>query len=344
MSNLLKNIFNAKDPEFGFYLTFKNPEVNKKFAMALNKISETGETIEINEESIIETYLNTNDIKQKTNKFDTVEKLIIGPSREKKPLTISTDYNNYTFNFEMYKTNDSIIFENNKSDVVYLKFCINDVLKQLKFDFKFNISIAKSFKELIITFNAVRNLFILLMNEPNSEIDKFIKEIKDTEDYWKIIYDVEQALGITFDNKKIPNNTDEIFEIEQSIYELYFLFVKKYKLKHNLNDLSITTSELNEKLIVNEKIGLSYLAEHEKELLGKVVSFKTQIFVPNAIISSCEKLEDGKYKLILSGTDINPLFSICQLYTPEENKESFVDFNNIELESIKTLSELIESL
>lgn len=347
MGNPLKDIFSTEEPQFAGTIYFQDIDSKKKFLNALSQVSETGETLEVSGVSKIDNYIKNGNFIQKLDTSEEMIQFFIGPSKEKKPLTIVTDYGDYTFEFESYQTKDSIIAETNKNtDTLYTKMVLHNDGK-ININFKLEINRAQNVESLIRLLNAAYYLIQKMIPDGSYESNTQFKMLQGSEEYWKIVRKVEQSLGIAFNPQKFSEDSTQMEKDEKSIFEVYFLFVKKCMLKQNfVKSMTIRFPKNDTGIIpeVGQKIALSYIDTIHKKIYGEKLDFYTQNFIFKAIVSKIEEEDNNTVKIDITGTDTEPIALVYQAYKTKEEIDNLPDFNKINFEDAKTLSEWIQRL
>lgn len=341
MGNQLKDIFSTSEPEFESKIFFDSAESRKKFLNSLDKISKDGEAIEIEGVNKIEAYAITGRLKQIIKSHEKFEKLIVGPSKQEKSYVIDTDFGKHTFIFETYSIDDAYVLETNKNEIISIKMIIYTNRDQnLSLTFKFNIQSAKNVKELVCYFNAV-NCFINYLI-PSQKENVRIKSLRELEKYWRKVQSIEKFFDITFKSKNFLNEGLVAEKNAELVNKLYFIFIEKKLLKESMDSLYVTLT-LNEDntILENKEIAISYTEEHNEEIYCESIQFFLQNFIPYAVIKSAIKQEENELKIELVGTDTKPLNLIYKGYKTIEEINRELDFNSIDFNEAKTLSELI---
>lgn len=347
MNNPLKDIFNTETPQYVSTLHFDNVESKKHFIDIMNQALESGEFIEVSGVSKIDNYIKSGNYTQKLNDSGEMVKFFIGPSKEERPLTISTDYGEYTFEFESYRTKDSIIVETNKNtDTLYTKMVLHNDGK-ININFKLEISRAENVESLIHLLNAAHCLIQKMIPDCSYEANAEFKMLRGSQDYWKIVRKVEQSLGVGFNPQKISQDLTQIEKDEKSLFEVYFLFVEKCMIKQNsIKNLTIRLNKDNDITIpeIGQKIGFSYIDTNQKEIYGEKFDFYIQNFIPKAIVSKIEEEDENTIKIDITGTDTEPLILVYRAYKTKEEIDTLPDLNKINFDDAKTLPEWIKEL
>lgn len=347
MGNPLKDIFNTEAPQYISTLHFDDLESKKHFIDIMNQASENGEFVEVSGVSKIDNYIKSGNYTQKLNDSGEMIKFFIGPSKEKRPFTINTDYGEYTFEFESYKTKDSIIAETNKNtDTLYTKMVLHNDGK-ININFKLEISRAQNVESLICLLNAAYCLIQKMMPDGSYESNTQFKMLRGSEEYWKIVRKVEQSLGITFNPQKFSEDSTQMEKDEKSIFEVYYLFVEKCMIKqNNIKNLTIRLNKDNDITIpeIGQKIGLSYIDTNQKEFYGEKFDFYLENFIPKAIVSKIEEEDKNTIKIDITGTDTEPLILFYRAYKTKEEIDTLPDLNQINFDDVKSLPELIHEL
>lgn len=347
MKNPLKDIFNADKPKYGLTIQFNNSESKSKFIETINQAVESGEYKEIKGILKVDSYIKNNEYLHKLDSYDNKSKKFVGPVKKKLPFTIDTDYGNYTFDFESYKSFDyNVIKTNENTSALYVKIIIRSNKKD-NLSFKLNLNIAENVQDIIQTLNAIQHLLKLFFNNDADKVNEQVRILKDWEDYWKMVRKIELIFNVTFNPKKISEDLEQVYKDEKNVLEFYFLFVKKCFIKQNsINSLTINLSKnlYNKIPQIGEKIGLSYVDTVKREIYGEPFEFFTQNFIFKATISKIEELDDDMLRIHITGTDTEPLTLIYRAYKTEEDIDIINDFNKVDFKAAKTLSELKKEL
>lgn len=348
MGNPLKDIFSTEKPQFVSTIHFDSIESRAKFLETINQASAPGQYIEIDGISRIDNYIKTGSSVQK---LDSPEKgksrFFIKPFDDRRPFTIATDYGDYTFDFQCYQTNDATIAETNKdTSVLYIKIALHKGGKG-NINFSLNLNKATSVESLIHHLNAARYLMKKLIPDGTSETEAQLKILEGYENYWTIVQEIELFFGIRFNPQKFSKDLAQSKREEESILELYFLFVKKYMLKQNSgNGFTIKLRKADISLVpkIGQKMAFSYIDAIQQEIYGENFEFYTQNFILKAIVSEIKEVDDDTLKINVTGTDTEPLILTYRAYKTEDEIDTLPNLNEINFAEAKILSELVKDL
>lgn len=316
MGNKLKDIFSNKMFDLGGNIRFDNVEAYKKFLEALKIVEEEGRVVEVEGVSSISTKVTSGNFEYPFSKADRVEKVCVGPSIEKVPITLQTEMGERTLQLGRYHTTSEIILETDKKSIVYLKLSVKKESGQIIFSYRAQPELAKNIEEIIESYSIIGAFLNYLFKDdihaPQDEyemIENIKKYFYGAVAYYKRVRKIEETFEIKFN----PAKQNEKGNDEQELEELYLLIFEEKALRYNakLNgpgDVEITMKALEPQLAIGKKIEMTFSGTAEFDIYGEKILIYTANLLANAVIKEIKEETDGKMKIWYDDTDSEPMF------------------------------------
>lgn len=344
MGNKLKEIFSNQEISYKGKISFKDKEAYKDFIEALNSVQEEGSTICVKGVADIETSVQTGGDIYPISKQEEIVDVIIGPSKEKITFNVDTELGKRDINFSRFYTNDNIVLETKKNEIVYLKIVLEKGTGKSKITYRAQPDKAKSIIEIIEHYNMIIEFFDRLFKQSIDVLknDLEIKEwnsIKSMKKYfeeailqYKKLHFVEQEMEITIDPSRFQQYEDEE-ECWRDAQELYIILKQNKPIKINTRSTEIKTCDLKinqEKasIKVGTALDVTFINRKEFHLWGESVEIYMLNLLINAIVKEITELENGTTKISYGEEDSRPMFVSYRGFKSEKEAEN-------EMKSIK---------
>ena len=336
MGNKLKEVFSNQEITYKGKISFKDKESYKDFIEALNSVQEEGKTIRVNGVTDIATSVQTGDNIYPISEYEKIVDVIIGPSKEKVTFNIDTELGKRDINFSRFHTNNNIVLETKKDEIVYLKIVLEKGTGKSTITYRAQPEKAKSISEIIEHYNMIVAFFDRLFKQPIDDIknNMQIKEwdsIKFMKNYfeeavlqYKKLHFVEQEMKITIDPSKLKQDEEECWRDTE---ELYIILKKKMPIRINtkLKEMEVNDLEINqqkEKIKVGTALDLTFVKRKVFYLWGKNIEIYTSNLLTNAIVKEIIEFENGTTRISYGEEDSRPMFISYKGFKTEKEAEN----------------------
>lgn len=317
MSNKLKDIFSDKMFDLEGEIEFHDNESYKKFFEALQLAQNEGKVVKLEESYSININCKDNKNTYPILSEQKIDHIIIEPSTKDIVIQLNTKYGEKKVLLKRHYTKNEIIFETDKSEVVYFKIVLKKDSLNNTFNFTCRIQPqpAKTIKDIVEGYNtAITFLEKIFKYEDSQDTFKKYSQIYDMrenflkiEKFFEKLYLVEQEFKLSFEPIKINNEENNVEKLE----ELYWLIVEKKVIRLNakLNavDSSLIVSE-TQRLKEGSEIDLTFLKELKYTIYDKEISIYTVNFLFHAIIKEIRKEKDNVIKVLYGDIDSQPMY------------------------------------
>lgn len=339
MANKLRNIFSSDMPEFIGTVKFPDAAKKNEFENIIKGVIERGESAKFDDGTVsgMTLYMKTKSGKRLLDEHDNISYLVVGPSQEPAPITVVTDYGNYTFMFNRIRLKDKVILENKKDDIVHIVFELSSNIEFPQFNaritYDFHLDKAKSILNIVETCNAVKKFLIKYLNSEkntNDDVRNTLLFLEHTELMFLRLYEIEKLYNATFQPSKIKSQIQSTYN---NLNLLYLLLVKRLPIKQNLDDFSFTLNKASatpefDNLKKGGKGAISFVSQETFNVYGKVFKVSVANFIFNSIIDNITENEAGDYTIVCTGTDYEPMFRVLRGYIKKTDSLKNVDYYN----------------
>lgn len=322
MGNKLKKVFSNQEISYKGKISFKNRESYAEFIDALNSVYEEGKTIRVNGITDIETSVQNGDGIYPISRQEKIIDVVIGPSKESVKFNINTEFGEKDLNFSRFHTNDSIVLETRKEEIVYLKIILEEGTGKSRIIYQAQPGKAKNVIEIIEYYDMMLSFFKVLFKQPTemAKDNMQIKEwdsIKSMKSYfeeaillYKKLYFLEQELGITVEPSRLQKDGEECWRDAE---ELYIILKQKMPIRINLKLTEIKTNDLNinqqkENIKAGTALDVAFINKKAFYLWENSIELYTSNLLTNAIVKEIIESENGITKISYGEEDSRPMF------------------------------------
>lgn len=352
MGNKLKELFNRQD-SYEFKIHFNSPEIGNEFQSNLKKFLTDPQNnyFSVQGENIAEV-----DIFKKTpggnfplNSTPNIDKIACVYPEEPFICSISTNEEVYKIAFHRFVKEGGVLFENDPESIIHFSFYHASNSEHIQFHWKINVDKASSYSQLAAETEIYYYLLIKIANPSMDVIPEKFKEniviLYRLSQSCKRIIEVEKKLKKNFSPSKSICSENEMSKFEY----IYQVLVKEEPVR---DDISYkTVSSTVNKSVSLPKVGTKLLFQHDLTEIISVaeqdISLYTMRFYFNAVVNDIEENDQNNNKIIFTGTDKEPLYSVKKAYllsTNAPNMTGNITDLILPIMKAKTLSEILSDL
>ena len=232
---------------------------------------------------------------------------------------------------------------------VYFHLAFNTISKQVKIKYEINYSLCNNASEWIRYLSIVISLFLYFTNpEKNDlpeEISSILINLYGIKGFFERIQKLESAFNTHFSTINLTDSENDTLNIEL----LYQSIVKGIPIKENISYTDISSPVESSVSLPN--IGTKQLLQYDQVetiIIDKQeFSLYTKQFFFNAVVNAIEKEDETNNKIVFTGTDEKPLYSVKKYYLSSSDAPKLTgDITEyvLPIMNAKTLSEILSDL
>lgn len=328
MGNKLKGIFSDKEISLGGKISFKDKEAYNQFMIALEKVQEDGELVQVDGIASIETLVKNGESVYSVAEYDKVSEFTVAPTIQEVPFELDTELGKKVLALNMLHTNKEIILQTSENAIIFLKFVLERDTMKSRINYRVQPENAKTVKELIESYSIILAFFNKLFKQEISTPEECA--IIEAKEYlenaiigYKKLEFVEREFGIIFEPKSLIQNENCWLDLE----ELYLVLNEKKVIRLNakVNETKTTGMNVNqqiESIKVGMEIDITFMGNIEYSLWGNTVTLYTANLLSNAIVKELNKISAGEVKILYGDEDSRPMYISYRAFkTKEETQE-----------------------
>lgn len=349
MANKLKELFLRNDTHFVNFI-FKNKHYQDEFYQKIKELYSDLDTecVDISGIDCINFRQPTN-VGEYKSAHDHVTDTKIFLNNEKIHSTIQTSDDVYTIDLLKINKLHGFILRTLPEFPIKFHLAFNAVSKQMKIKYALNYSLCNNASDWIKYLSIVINLFLYFTNpEKNDlpeEISSILINLYGIKGFFERIQKLESAFNTHFSTINLTDSKNDTLNIEL----LYQAIVKGIPIKENISYTNISSPV--EPSISLPDIGTKLLLQYDQVetiIIDKQeFSLYTKQFFFNAVVNAIEKEGEANNKIIFTGTDEKPLYSVKEYYLPSSDIPKLTgDITEyvLPIMEAKTLSEILSDL
>lgn len=355
MGNKLKELFKKQDP-YGFTIHFNDSEAASEFQTKLRELltnpkaspKENHFSVQGKNIADAEIYQNPPEGKYPLKNISNIDKISCSYPVESIIFTIS--YHGQTNSIIFYKTAKlgNIFLQNDPESIITFSFYKVAGSEQVQFHWEIKFKKASSYAQLA---KESELYYYLLIKWINPDINIIPEEFKESivilyrlAQVCKRIVETEEKLGIHFSPSKCTHSDTEMSKFEY----MYQTLVKGVPIRDDKSYENVTSTV--EKTAPSFEIGTELLLQHNLTEIISVaeedIALNTMQFYFNALVNKIE-IGDENNKIIFTGTDEKPLYSVKKSYLISSNIPKMtgdITQDILPIMNAKTLSEILSAL
>lgn len=349
MANKLRELFLRKSTNF-VTLVFKDEKYRKEFNQKILHLQSNFEAEYVDLDGVVcINSIQPTPVGEYISSNNQVTDVRIFPDKEKIHFIVQTPDENYTLDlFKITKSNGSI-FSTSPESPIDLHLTFNGINKQLKIKYKINYSLCDNASEWKTSLSTIINFLLYFVvpprNSPSKEIQSIFFNLYRTKNFFDRVQKLETIFNTHFSTINLTDSKNGTLNIEL----LYQAIVKDIPIKENISYTNISFPVDSSVSLPN--IGTKHLLHYDQVetviIDNQELSLYTKQFFFNAIVNTTEKMDENQYRIILTGTDEKPLYSVKEYYLPSSDKSKMtgdLNKNMLPIMKAKTLSEILSDL
>ena len=349
MANKLRELFLQKSTNFVTFV-FKDEKYRKDFNQKILQLQSNFETeyVDLDGVACINSIQPT-PVGEYISSNNQVTDIRIFPEKEKIHFIVQTPDENYTLDlFKITKSKGSI-FSTSLESPIDLRLTFNGINKQLNIKYKMNYSLCDNASEWRTSLSTIINFLLYFIDpprkDPSKEIQSIFFNLYRIKNFFDRIQKLETIFNTHFSTINLANSESDTLNIEL----LYQAIVKGVPIKENISYTSISSPIDPSVSLPN--IGTKQLLQCDQVetiIIDKQeFSLYTKQFFFNSVVNAIEKEGETNNKIIFTGTDEKPLYSVKKYYLPSSDIPKLTgDINEyvLPIMEAKTLSEILSDL
>ena len=348
MGNKLKELFKKQDP-YGFTIHFNDLNIAKDFQKKFKECQTDPRknSFSIKKEKLAEIsrYRKTPEGNFPEDNITNVCEIMLFFPGEAIQFKIFYEGQFYNISFNRFKKGNKTYIENDPNSIIHLSFYNISNSKQIQLHWRINFNKASSYIQLAKECEVYSHLLIKLINPTINVIPEEFKEniviLYRLAEACKRIVKIEEKLGMHFSPSKCTHSEKEISKFEF----MYQTLVKEKPIRDDQSYENVTSTV--EKSAPPFEIGTEILLQHNfTEIISvaeKDIALYTMQFYFNALVNNIEIGDEGN-KIIFTGTDEKPLYSVKKYYLPSSDIPKITGEDTFSIMNAKTLSEILSDL
>lgn len=346
MANKLRELFLRKSTNF-VTLVFKDEKYRKDFNQKMLQLQSNFEAEYVDLDGVV--CINTiqpTPVGKYISSNNQVTDVRIFPDKEKIHFIVQTPNENYTLDlFKITKSKGSI-FSTSPESPIDLHLTFNSINKQLKIKYKINYSLCDNASEWKTSLSAIINFLLYFVdpprNSPSKEIQSIFFTLYRTKNFFDRVQKLETIFNTHFSTINLTDSKNGTLNIEL----LYQAIVKDIPIKENISYANISFPVDSSVYLPN--IGTTQLLHYDRVetviIDNQKFSLYTKQFFFNAVVNAIEKEDETNNKIIFTGTDEKPLYSVKKYYLPSSDIPKITGEDTFSIMNAKTLSEILSDL
>ena len=349
MANKLRELFLRKSTNF-VTLVFKDEKYRKDFNQKMLQLQSNFEAEYVDLDGVV--CINTiqpTPVGKYISSNNQVTDVRIFPDKEKIHFIVQTPNENYTLDlFKITKSKGSI-FSTSPESPIDLHLTFNSINKQLKIKYKINYSLCDNASEWKTSLSAIINFLLYFVdpprNSPSKEIQSIFFTLYRTKNFFDRVQKLETIFNTHFSTINLTDSKNGTLNIEL----LYQAIVKDIPIKENISYANISFPVDSSVYLPN--IGTTQLLHYDRVetviIDNQKFSLYTKQFFFNAVVNAIEKEDETNNKIVFTGTDEKPLYSVKKYYLSSSDAPKLTgDITEyvLPIMNAKTLSEILSDL
>lgn len=349
MANKLKELFLRNDTHFVNFV-FKNKHYQDEFYQKIKELYSDLDTecVDISGIDCIN-FRQPTTVGEYQNSHDHVTDTRIFLHNEKIQSTIHIADEVYKIDLLKINKLHGFILHTLPDFPVYFHLAFNTISKQVKIKYEINYSLCNNASEWIRYLSIVISLFLYFTNpEKNDlpeEISSILINLYGIKGFFERIQKLESAFNTHFSTINLTDSENDTLNIEL----LYQSIVKGIPIKENISYTDISSPVESSVSLPN--IGTKQLLQYDQVetiIIDKQeFSLYTKQFFFNAVVNAIEKEDETNNKIVFTGTDEKPLYSVKKYYLSSSDAPKLTgDITEyvLPIMNAKTLSEILSDL
>lgn len=311
MPNKLKNLFTEKEDFYKGIIRFNDKESYSRFSDALNKVYQTGDTIQVDGIKSVDWGVDTGTGLLSLDQADRIEDFFIGPAIEEHSIPIKANGKSMLYPLDKIIVERGIILRSKPDAVMSIKIVLNQEPGLVNLSFAMHREKASDIWSVIESICQAEGLLDAIIDDKYSEDENYMVlkyHLQDLCDTFKRLLFVEEEFDIHFKPSDIV--MDDI-ESVQDLFELCLTLSDKKAIRLNakMNYSELNSIQLKTENIISEgaKLDLTYLGEMDYKLWCESITLYSANLLHNAIVKKIEELENGNLKIIYGEDENDPM-------------------------------------
>ena len=349
MANKLRELFLRKNTNFVTFV-FKDEKYRKDFNQKILQLQSNFETEYVDLDGVVcINSIQPTPVGEYKSSNNQVTDIRVFPDKEKIHFIVQTPDENYALDlFKITKSKGSIFSTSPKSPID-LRLTFNGINKQLNIKCKINYSLCDNASEWRTSLSTIINFLLYFVdpprNSPSKEIQSIFLNLYSIKNFFDRIQKLESAFDTHFSTINLTDSKNDTLNIEL----LYQAIVKGIPIKENISYTDISSPVESSVSLPN--IGTKQLLQYDQVetiIIDKQeFSLYTKQFFFNAVVNAIEKEDETNNKIVFTGTDEKPLYSVKKYYLSSSDAPKLTgDITEyvLPIMNAKTLSEILSDL